>query len=231
MKFSPPLIQGRLIKRYKRFLADITLDSGELITAHCPNTGSMLSCSTAGSKVCLSISDNPQRKYPHTLEMIHNGRTWIGVNTGRTNKLVAEAIAENRIPEFRDATSIRAEVVVTKGTRLDLKVETAMATTYIEIKNCSLAENDIAMFPDAITTRGTKHLNELMALKESGKGACIFFLVQREDASSFSPAAHIDPQYSATLQQAARSGVQVLAYQAAVSPDEIIVARPLPITL
>lgn len=231
MIFSPPLIQGTLIKRYKRFLADITLDSGEVITAHCPNTGSMLSCSAGGSRVGLSISDNPKRKYPHTLEMIHNGSSWIGVNTARTNKLVAEAIEENKITEFRNPEQIKMEVTVSKGTRLDLRVTTQTDTTFIEIKNCSLAENDIAMFPDAVTTRGSKHLRELIKLKEQGKNSCIFFLVQRSDASSFKPAAHIDPDYASLLKQTADAGVQVLVYQAEVTPESISVVRALPVRL
>ena len=229
MNFSPPLIHGTLIKRYKRFLADIRLDSGEIITAHCPNTGSMLSCSASGSPVCLSTSDNPKRKYPNTLEMIHNGTSWIGVNTARTNTLVAEAILENRITEFKDVVDIKAEVTVAKGSRLDLKVTTAQEITFIEIKNCSLAENGIAMFPDAVTTRGAKHLRELISLREQGVNACIFFLVQRMDASSFSPAAHIDSEYAAMLFKAKQAGVMALAYQAEVSPLGIEVIRALPV--
>jgi len=231
MIFSPQLITGTLIRRYKRFLADVSLDTGENITAHCPNTGSMLSCSTAGSKVCLSISDNPKRKYAHTLEMIHSGISWIGVNTSRTNHLVAEAISNNLIKEFENPLEIKMEVPVSKGTRLDLRVETAMETTFVEIKNCSLAENGVAMFPDAVTSRGTKHLNELMTLKRQGQPACIFFLVQREDADSFRPAAHIDPGYTAALKQCREEGVQILAYQAAVSPHGIFVKRALPVIL
>jgi len=231
MIFTPPLITGTLIRRYKRFLADVTLDSGENITAHCPNTGSMLSCSAAGSRVCLSTSDNPKRKYAHTLEMIHNGVSWIGVNTSRTNHLVAEAISNNLIKEFENPLEIKMEVAVSKGTRLDLRVETASKTTYVEIKNCSLAENGVAMFPDAVTTRGTKHLNELMSLKRQGKEACIFFLIQREDADYFRPAAHIDPGYTAALKQSREEGVLILAYQATVNPHGITIKQALPVML
>ncbi|MCP3887271.1 MAG: DNA/RNA nuclease SfsA, partial [Desulfobulbaceae bacterium] len=168
MKFTSPLIHGTLIKRYKRFLADITLDTDEIITAHCPNTGTMLSCSAPGSHVALSVSDNPKRKYPHTLEMIQVKDTWVGVNTSRTNKLVAEAIEKGQIAEFQDIDRIKAEVKVSEKSRLDLQLFHGEESTFVEIKNCSLAEDNCAMFPDAVTTRGTKHLNELCKLVEDG---------------------------------------------------------------
>lgn len=229
MKFVTPLIQGQLIKRYKRFLADIELVSGELITAHCPNTGTMLGCSTPGSTVALSISDNPKRKYPHTLEMVRENSTWIGVNTARTNGLVAEAILDGRILEFDGVKTIKREVKTSDHTRLDLQLFSPNTETYVEVKNCSLAQDGCAMFPDAITTRGTKHLTELIRLKNEGKRSCIFFLVQRMDADRFSPASHIDEVYANTLKEAQEKGVMVLAYQAKVTPDTIEVAGSLPL--
>jgi sugar fermentation stimulation protein A len=231
MQFTTPLILGRLIKRYKRFLADIELESGETITAHCPNTGTMLSCSTPGSPVALSLSDNPNRKYAYTLEMVQDNSTWVGVNTAKTNALVAEAILAGKIKEFGAVKEIKREVKTSAHTRLDLQVFSEKEDTYIEVKNCSLAQNNCAMFPDAVTTRGTKHLTELMRLKEEGKNCCIFFLVQRMDADRFTPAAHIDELYSRTLKEAKRKGVMVLAYQADVNPERIAVKRALPITL
>lgn len=231
MKFPIPLIQGHLIKRYKRFLADIELPDGEIITAHCPNTGTMLSCSTPGSAVALSVSDNPKRKYPHTLEMVQEDSTWIGVNTSRTNGLVADAILSGIITEFGDVETIKREVKTSEHTRLDLKLFSATEEIYIEVKNCSLAENGCAMFPDAVTTRGTKHLNELIRLKNDGKQSCIFFLVQRMDADRFSPASHIDSIYAKTLEDAAAKGVQVVVYQAEVSPKAIEVKNSLPLHL
>lgn len=231
MHFNPPLTTATLIRRYKRFLVDVELADGSTLTIHCPNTGSMRSCSEPGSPVAMSISDNPKRKYPHTLEMVKSSGTWIGVNTGLTNRLVAEAIENRQITEFQTVTAIRREVKVSGSSRLDLAVSHNDMTTYVEIKNCSLVENNRAMFPDAVTTRGTKHLKELMTLAAQGHGASIFFLVQRMDADSFAPAAHIDPVYSETLKAAADSGVMVLAYQADVSPSGIEVVRKLPCQL
>jgi len=228
MNFHPPLIHGTLIKRYKRFLADVKLDNGEIITAHCPNTGTMLSCSSPGSAVCLSTSDNVKRKYPNTLEMVRDNDTWVGVNTSLTNKLVIEAIEKGHISEFSEPDSIRAEVKTSPKSRLDLLITRHNRNTYVEIKNCSLAIEGCAMFPDAVTVRGTKHLNELVRLKEEGFDSCIFFLVQRMDADRFTPAAHIDSVYAETIEQAAKAGVMVLVYQAEVSPEGIEVIQSLP---
>ena len=231
MKFPTPLIHGHLIKRYKRFLADIELPNGEIITAHCPNTGTMLSCSTPGSAVALSISDNPKRKYPHTLEMVQDNSTWIGVNTARTNGLVAEAILEGSIIEFGKIDKIKREVKTSDHTRLDLHFFSEAEETYVEVKNCSLAQNGCAMFPDAVTTRGTKHLNELIRLKDEGKRSCIFFLVQRMDANKFAPASHIDKVYAKALKKAFAKGVMILAYQAEVTTERIEVVRSLPLCI
>jgi len=231
MKFDSQLITGRLIKRYKRFLADIELDSGEILTVHCPNTGTMLSCSTPGIPVALSVSDNPKRKYPHTLEMVYENSTWIGVNTARTNALVAEAIADGSILEFKDVSEIKREVKTSDHTRLDLRLMSGDEEVYVEIKNCSLAQDRCAMFPDAVTTRGTKHLHELMRLANEGYKSCIFFLVQRMDADRFVPASHIDKVYADTLKEASERGVLILAYQAEVSPKAINVIRKLPLNL
>jgi len=231
MRFTPLLVQGTLIKRYKRFLADVRMDSGEIMTVHCPNTGSMLSCSAPDSRVCLSRADNPQRKYPYTLEMVKDHSTWVGVNTARTNKLVVEALEKGQITEFPDIDTIRTEVRTSDHTRLDLQVNQGDSATLIEVKNCSLAIDGCAMFPDAVTTRGAKHLHELIRLTVEGRGACIFFLVQRMDADRFAPATHIDAIYGAALRQAAAAGVMVLVYQAEVCPQGIDVVRPLPFSL
>lgn len=231
MEFAAPLIRGTLIKRYKRFLADIELENGKILTAHCPNTGSMLSCSTPGSEVALSVSDNPKRKYPHTLEMIKDNDVWVGVNTSKTNRLVEEAILAGKVTEFEDVRNIVREVKTSEHTRLDLKLINGCQDIYIEVKNCSLAKDSVAMFPDAITARGTKHLLELERICKEGAKSCIFFLVQRMDASCFAPASHIDPLYSQTLISVAKRGVLVLAYQAEVTPNGIEIARSLPVEL
>ena len=231
MQFTSPLMQGTLIKRYKRFLADVRLDNGEIITAHCPNTGTMLSCSTPDSRVCLSRSENLQRKYPFTLEMVEDNSTWVGVNTARTNQLVAEFLANGQIAEFADLKSVKTEIKTSDHTRLDLQVMHGENTTFIEVKNCSLAVDRWAMFPDAVTVRGTKHLHELMRLAQKGWKTCIFFLVQRTDADRFCPASHIDTVYSEVLRRAAAAGVMILVYQAEVSPQGINVVRSLPCSL
>lgn len=204
------------------------MEDDTIMTVHCPNTGTMLSCSTPGSLVCLSRSDNPKRKYPYTLEMIQEGSSWVGVNTARTNKLVAEALQRGCISEFKNIESIKTEVRTSTHTRLDLQVNHGNSSTLIEVKNCSLAVDGCAMFPDAVTLRGTKHLHELIRLKDEGKKSCIFFLVQRMDADRFTPASHIDPVYAETLRQACEAGVIILVYQAEVSPQGIQVVRTLP---
>lgn len=231
MHFPHPLQQGTLIKRYKRFLADIRLADGREITIHCPNSGSMRGCSKPGSSVCYSHSENPKRKYPHTLEMVHNGKTWIGVNTMRTNGIVAEAIENKQIKELNTFDTIRREIKTSAGSRLDLLLESRNKNIYIEVKNCSLAEDGRALFPDAVTARGTKHLRELERLVGDGHNGIIFFLVQRLDCDIFSPAAAIDPVYTATLAEVHRKGVEILAYQARVRPESIEVVGSLPVKL
>jgi sugar fermentation stimulation protein A len=228
MQFDSPLQSATLIKRYKRFLADVTTGEDKDITVHCPNTGSMRGCSTPGSKVMLSTSPNPKRKYPQTLEMVRDGNTWIGVNTMLTNKIVAEAILEGRIEELQGIDKLTREVTTSKSSRLDLLLERGDEKIYVEIKNCSLVEEGWAMFPDAVTARGTKHLNELAILVKAGHQGIIFFLIQRMDADRFRPAAHIDPLYAKTLAEVSKKGVKILAYQAEIGPESIIVQKSIP---
>ncbi len=227
MKFEQPLIQGNLVRRYKRFLADVQLNTGEIITAHCPNSGSMLTCNVPGSEVLLSLHENPNRKYPHTWELVRANSTWVGINTQVPNRLVYESVLAWQIPEFLQYTELKKEIVVAPHSRLDLMLRNENETCYVEIKNVTLVENQVALFPDAVTTRGTKHLIELMKLREQGHRAVIFFLIQREDALSFSPADKIDAEYGKTLRQAYRNGVELLPYQAAVTPQEIRLKKKL----
>ena len=228
MQFSAPLQPAVLLKRYQRFLADVQCADGQQITVHCPNTGSMLTCSTPGSRVYLSRSNNPARKYPNTLELIEENGTLIGINTSRTNSLVQEAIQNDIIGELDRPTKIQREVRTSAGCRLDLALHFGSALTYVEIKSCTFVDNGIAMFPDAVTTRGHKHLLELADLVDRGHGGAVFFLVQRSDARHFRPASHIDPLYSATLKKVYERGVAILVYQAELTPKEIIVSTPLP---
>ena len=231
MEFNQKLQRGTLIRRYKRFLADVELDNGKQLTVHCPNSGSMLGCSESGSPVMISRSDNPNRKYPHTLEMVKSGHVWVGVNTSLTNKLVREALEHGIVKEFGILDSIIQEVKTSANTRLDFQMNSAGQQIYMEVKNCSLAVDRAAMFPDAITSRGKKHLHELAALKQRGNKAAVFFCIQRDDADYFRPARHIDPLYAETLLKVAEDGVKVLVYQADVSPEGIEITRKLPVQL
>ena len=228
----PPLRQsGTLIKRYKRFLADISLENNEVLTVHCPNSGSMRGCSDPGSRVVISKSDNPKRKYAWTLEMVENDNVWIGVNTSLTNKLVHEALSTGIITEFGKIKAIRPEVKVSVSSRLDFLLETEIGQVYLEVKNCSLAENNLALFPDAVTARGTKHLHELDRLRQDGFNCAVLFCVQRTDTDSCAPATILDPLYAQTLHEVYGRGVNVLAYQAEVQPDEIRITKGLPVII
>ena len=231
MKFEQPLVSGTLIKRYKRFLVDVELDSGEVLTAHTPNTGAMKGCSDPGSRVWLSISDNPKRKYPHTLELIETaGGAIAGVHTLRSNKLAEEAILSG-LMELPDIASVRREVKYgEESSRIDLLLEyTSGKLAYVEVKNVTLIRDDKALFPDAVTKRGTKHLHELERMVAQGHEGIIFFCVQRNDATSVAAAQDIDPVYAEALTHAAENGVQVMACQYQVTPEEITAWRALPV--
>ncbi|MDH4320911.1 MAG: DNA/RNA nuclease SfsA [Desulfobulbaceae bacterium] len=231
MKFEQTLLPATLLRRYKRFLADVRLADGTLCTVHCPNSGSMAGCGVEGSPVLLSRAANPSRKYPYTWEMVYVNGGWVGINTSRTNHLVREAFATGVVGEIGPVDDIRAEVKVSDHSRLDLLLRQGERQIYVEVKNCTLVENGVAMFPDAVTVRGARHLEELAALRRQGFGAVIFFCVQRGDGEYFSPAAHIDPVYAATLRRVAAEGVTVLAYRAEVGPEAIRVAKGLPVRL
>lgn len=230
MRFKQRLVPGFLVRRYKRFLADVRLADGEVVTVHCPNSGSMLGCLGPESPVALSRAANPERKYPLTLEMIRVDGHWVGINTGLTNRLVREGLEQGIIDDFGPLSAVQAEVRVSAQSRLDFRLDLASGSPlYLEVKNCTLAANRVAMFPDAVTSRGARHLEELMALAGQGYGAAVLFCVQRRDADSFAPAAHIDPHYARMLEKAREVGVRAVAWQAAVSPEEIVIQRPLPV--
>ncbi len=228
----PELIPGRLIKRYKRFLADVELDNGEKITAHCPNSGSMKGCAFPGSKVWLSESDNPKRKYKHTWELVKVRSSLIGINTLVPNKLVKTAIEKDLIEELTGFSTVKAEVKTSRHTRLDLMLEKGnREKCYIEIKNCTLVEEGTAMFPDAVTTRGQKHLDELCRLVDKGHRAVIFYLIQRMDAQRFKPAEMIDKQYAEKLRKSKEKGVQIITRDTMITPQEIRIGNPVPVCL
>lgn len=228
------LVAGRLLRRYRRFLADVQLDDGALVTAHTANTGRMLGCSLPGSRVWLSRSDNPRRKHAYTWELVEvDEGVLVGINTARANALVAEAVVEGRIEELRGYTSIRREVSYgLEGSRVDLLLEEAgRVPCHVEVKNVTLAEAGVAYFPDAVTARGLKHLRELSTLASRGGRAVIFFCIQRADVTELRPARSIDPAYADMLQQAVACGVEALAYAAQVGVEAISLHRALPVVL
>lgn len=214
----PELIPGTLIRRYKRFLADVQLNSGETVTAHCPNSGSMKTCSQPGQPVYLSVHDNPKRKLKYTWELIHMPGSLVGVNTQVPNRLTAHAIASGDVAELCGYATIRREVRVGSHSRLDILLESpGRRPCYVEVKNCTLVTDGKATFPDAVTVRGQKHLVELQGLVTAGFRCAMFFLVQRMDAESFGPADHIDPEYGKKLRQASQNGVEILAYDVSIN--------------
>ena len=231
MNFGPPLISGTILKRYKRFFVDVKLDDGSTVTAHCPNTGSMKTCIDSGWPCLLSYHDNPARKLKYGLEMTSNGETWIGVNTQRPNSLVKDAIISGEIPELIGYTNIQPEFRL-ENSRIDLLLSNDKEKCFVEIKNVTLrGAKKEALFPDAVTERGKKHLDELISLKKTGNRACIFFLVQREDVNSFRPAFEIDINYSEKLKEASLLGVEILVYQTCLSPKGIKISKALPFTI
>jgi len=227
LEFNSRLIPGILLKRYKRFLADIKLEEGAYITAHCPNSGSMKTCKEPGWKVMVSESSNPKRKLKYTWEMVHNGKCWIGINTHLPNKIAREAIQNNLIPELFGYPKIRSEVAYGKNSRIDLLLSSDEQLCYVEVKNVTLVEDGAYQFPDAVTTRGQKHLDELCAMVGDGHRAVMLFMVQRNDGKSFKPAVHIDPDYANKLKKANECGVEILVYRADVSPQKIEVAEKI----
>ncbi len=227
MKIDKPIFFGTLIKRYKRFLADIKLDSGETITAHCANTGSMKTCIEPGWRVVVSDSLNPKRKLRYTFEMIHNEKCWIGINTQLANKLTKEAIENGTIEELQGYTRVLMEQKYGKNSRIDLLLENETEKCFVEVKNVTLMEKGDFLFPDSVTTRGLKHLNELIEMVKNGNRAVMLYVIQRSDGKLFKPAKEIDPQYSEKLKEAHESGVEILPYLAQVSPQEIVLSQKL----
>ena len=228
----PPLIRGTLIKRYKRFLADIELDSGEIITAHCPNSGSMKASSEPGRPVYVSFHDNPRRKLKYTWELIAMPESLVGVNTNWPNQLVSLAISQGFVPEVSGYSSLSQEVRVGEHSRLDILLsDDDNRQCYIEVKNCTLVSEGIAAFPDAVTTRGRKHLIELQQLISPSVRCVMFYLIQRMDAERFRPADEIDPEYGKELRRAYQNGVEILVYDVTIDLNRIGLRRPVPFEL
>jgi sugar fermentation stimulation protein A len=225
----PRLIPGTLVRRYKRFLADVRLQDGSTVTAHCPNSGSMKACCEPGRPVYLSYHDNPKRKLTYTWELIDMPTSLVGVNTQVPNRLVAHAIASNDVAELNGYATVRREVNVGTRSRIDILLESPdRRPCYVEVKNCTLVTEGLATFPDAVTVRGQKHLAELQELVSAGCRCTMFFLIQRMDAHRFSPADHIDPDYGSKLRQAARHGVDVLVYDTRIDLSTICLNGRVP---
>jgi len=225
----PPLTKARLIKRYKRFLADVVLEDGSETTAHVANSGAMTGLSDPGIDVWLSYSDKPTRKLAWSWELAHVDGGLVGINTSHPNAIVAEAISGGLIPELTGYDSLRREVAYGRNSRIDILLEDpARPKCYVEVKNVHLKRGDAAAFPDAVTARGAKHLAELSDMVEGGHRAVMLFLVQRSDCRYFVPAADVDPTYAEALRRAVASGVEVLCYACRLSLEEITVADPLP---
>ncbi len=236
MKFPDPLIPGRLIRRYKRFLTDVELKDGEVVVAHCANSGSMLGVKEPGSEVWLSPARNPDRKLRYTWELIRVGDTLVGINTTLPNKIVEEAIQQGKIPELGGYETLRREVKYGKNSRIDILLEDpARPACYVEVKNVTLRrgleDGDPVEFPDSVTTRGTKHLVELSDMVAQGHRSVMVYLVQREDAETFTIAGDIDPDYKAALQKAMEAGVEIVCYDCALDTDRIEVSKPVKLEL
>ena len=234
MKFSSPLVSGTLVQRYKRFLCDVRLDSGEAITATCPNTGSMMGLTAPGSRVWLSESNSPTRKYRHTWELIENdlgkGPSLVGINTNHPNAIVTEAINAGKIEELKGFGALRREVKYGANSRIDILLEGGREgrSCYVEIKNVHLMRRrGLAEFPDSKTERGVKHLHELSNMVAEGHRACMLYLVQRSDATRFDLARDVDPAYAAAFVKAAQAGVEMLCYSCTISIDDITLDRPV----
>ncbi len=233
MKIALPTLQGRFLRRYKRFFADVELDDGTLITAHCPNTGSMLGCLEPGRRAVLRDSGDLERKLRYVLQALKVGSTWVNVDTGLPNAVVHGAAAAGEISELAGYSSARREVKYGENSRIDVLLEREDgARCYVEVKNTTLARGRVALFPDSVTERGLKHLGELSKVARlKNQRAVQFFFVSRVDVDSFEPAGDIDPAYARGLCEAADAGVEILAYRARVRPDSLILDRRIEVRL
>ncbi|HEX9872746.1 MAG TPA: DNA/RNA nuclease SfsA [Deferrimonas sp.] len=230
MRLPSPLIPGILLRRYQRFLADVELEDGRIVTAHTPNTGSMKQCAVPGHAVLLSETDNPARKLKYTLELIAVGDFWVDTHTHRTNRVVEEGLRTGTIPELA-GYAVTAESPY-HDSRIDFLLTKGEEKVLVEVKNVTLCcRETVACFPDAVTLRGQKHLRELLRARSEGYRAVIFFLVQRGEATAFAPADDIDPEYGRLLREVAAGGVEVLAYRTVITPESNRVGERIPVEL
>jgi sugar fermentation stimulation protein A len=235
MRFAQPLEQGRLVKRYKRFLADIVTDEGEALCIHCPNTGSMLNCMEEGARVWFQRSSDPRRKLPGTWELVETPQGRLAcVNTARANPLIEEALLNGQITELAGFTMLKREVAYgVENSRVDFRLDYAGIAAFVEVKSVTLgfADTAVAAFPDAVTLRGAKHLRELAALARAGVRAVQLYCVNLSGVEAVRPAQEIDPVYAAALRDAVSAGVEVLAYGVDLSPTELRISGRLPVLL
>ena len=227
MVFPEKLVHGTLIQRYKRFLADVKLDDGTVVVAHCTNSGSMKSCIENGAEVYLTPVNDPKRRTKFTWEMIKINGDWVGINTSNPNRLAFEAIKEGKIEGLSGYKSVAREVKF-GDSRFDIFAENENEKCFIEVKNVTMKEGRYALFPDAVTTRGQKHLKTLMEVKSAGIRAVMLYIVQRLDVGVFAPAKEIDPGYADALKEAINAGVEVFVVQAKVTPERIEIGEQLP---
>ena len=226
MKFENNLVKGKLIRRYKRFLADVELADGTVVVAHCTNSGSMKTCIEEGAPVYLSPAKDPNRKTKFTWEMIFINGAWIGINTMIPNKLAFDAIKNDEIEKLRGYTTVKREVKF-GDSRFDIYAENETEKCFVEVKNVTMKVANSALFPDAVTTRGRKHLETLIEVKKQGMRAVMLYIIQRMDVDTFGPAEDIDPEYAKSLRKAITNGVEVIAVQAKVSPEGIEIVKEL----
>lgn len=233
MTYDSPLLDGVLIRRYKRFLSDIRVEGGEEVTAHCANSGSMKGCSEPGSAVRLAFVLSKTRKLKYDWHQIRVGDEWVGVRPVMANALAEEGIRSGVISELQGYDSLRSEVPYgSQRSRIDFLLEDedgGRPPCYVEVKSVSLAEGERGYFPDSVSTRGRKHLEELMEVKAKGERAVLLFVAQRGDVVDVRPADSIDPEYGQTLREAAKAGVEILAYGCSVRREGITIERPLPV--
>ncbi|WP_091740111.1 DNA/RNA nuclease SfsA [Phenylobacterium immobile] len=230
MQFASPLARGTLVSRYKRFFADVALDDGTMVTAHCPNPGAMLGLNAPGLRAWVSRSDSPTRKLAHTLELVEADGGLVGINTMHPNRLVAEALAADAIPELVGYETIRREVKYGEASRVDFLLQNKdRPDCWLEIKNCHLRRTgDLAEFPDCVAARSSKHLRELAAMAAAGDRAVALFVVQRTDCEGFAACAELDPVFARTLDEVSDRGVEVLVYACDITTNSVTISRPLP---
>ncbi|GAB1582171.1 DNA/RNA nuclease SfsA [Phyllobacterium phragmitis] len=231
MQFILPLVSGRLERRYKRFLADIALDDGRFITASVPNTGSMLGLNAPGSRVWLSVSEDPKRKYAHTLQIVEADGTLVGINTGLPNRIAEEAILAGMLPSLAGYGGLKREQKYGRNSRIDILLsDSARPTAYVEVKNVHfMREPGLAEFPDTVTARGAKHLDELGDMVEAGHRGVMLFVIQRNDCSSFRLCQDLDPAYCSAFDRARQRGVEAYAIRCHITPEGIAADCAVPI--